>query len=302
MRIYKFEDVDVCEMCHDKTDGHKILGQRLSQSQGMRPKSKTGITVSVKKCTNCGLIYSSPQPIPNSILDHYGIEPEAYSWKEGYYDYDPGYFSLQIKHARELLDFKPGMKALDIGAGLGKAMKSMQENGFEVYGLEPSQQFRDRAVEWLGIPPDRISLTSVEEVEYPENHFDFITMGAVVEHFYHPATVIERAAKWLRPGGIMFIEVPSADHLVPKLINFYYKLRGTNYVTHLSPMHAPFHLYEYTTPSFQKCCDRLGLKLERHYYEVCEILAGPNFVKPLLKKYMEWTNTGMQLTVYLRKP
>jgi 2-polyprenyl-3-methyl-5-hydroxy-6-metoxy-1,4-benzoquinol methylase len=302
MRIYKFEAVEVCEMCHNSTAKHKILGQRLSQSQGFRPKSKEGITVSVKRCTNCGLIYSSPQPIPNSILDHYGVSPEEYSWKEGYYEDDPNYFSGQIKDAKEMLDFKPDMKALDIGAGLGKAMKAMQAAGFEVHGLEPSSQFRERAIEWLKIPGDRITLTSVEEVEYPENHFDFITMGAVVEHFYHPAFVIDRAAKWLKPGGIMFIEVPSAQHLVPKLINFYYRLRGTNYVSHLSPMHAPFHLYEYTLESFQKCCDRLGLKLERHHYDVCEILEGPNFIKPLLKKYMEWTKTGMQLTVYLRKP
>jgi SAM-dependent methyltransferase len=142
----------------------------------------------------------------------------------------------------------------------------------------------------------------VEETTYPDNHFDFITMGAVVEHFYHPADVISKAAQWLKPGGVIFIEVPSADHLIPKLINFYYKLRGTNYVTHLSPMHAPFHLYEYTLDSFQQYCNRVGLTLDRHYYEVCEILAGPSFVKPLLRKYMEKTKTGMQLTVYLRKP
>ncbi len=302
MRIYKFEDVDVCEMCNDKTDNHKILGQRLSQSQGYNPRNKTGISVSVKKCTNCGLIYSSPQPIPNNILDHYGIDPEEYSWKEGYFDYDPAYFARQITNAQELLGAKEGMRALDIGAGLGKAMRSLQDKGFEVYGIEPSGQFRARAIEWLNIPEERISLGSVEETEFPDNHFDFITCGAVFEHFYHPAAVLEKAMRWMKPGGIIQIEVPSADHLVPKLINFYYKLRGTNYVTHLSPMHAPFHLYEYTLESFRKCCDKLGMKLERHYYEVCEILAGPSFLKPALRKYMEWTNKGMQLTVYLRKP
>ena len=78
VRKYIFEDVVQCEICRKDTSGDKILGQRMDKSQGMSPKKKTGITVSIKKCRNCGLIYSSPQPIPFDIQNHYGIEPEDY--------------------------------------------------------------------------------------------------------------------------------------------------------------------------------------------------------------------------------
>jgi SAM-dependent methyltransferase len=301
IRKYSFEYNEVCEMCLDKTDNHKILGQRLSESQGFSPKKKTGITVSIKKCRNCGLIYSYPQPIPNSIQDHYGIAPEEYSWDESYFKDDPNYFLRQINKAKELLPFQPGMKSLDIGAGLGKAMKSMLANGFDAYGIEPSPQFRQRSIEWLKIPEDRVQLASAEEADFPENYFDFITFGAVFEHLYHPAYVLERAVKWTKPGGIIHIEVPSATHLVGRLINRYYRLRGTNYVTNLSPMHAPFHLYEYTVKSFLAVGERLGLTLEHKYFDVCTIFHFPRIVQPLMRKYMEWTDTGMQLTVYMRK-
>ena len=300
-KIYKFEFNDACEMCQDKIMHHRILGQRLSQRQGYKPKKKTGITVSVMKCTNCGLIYSYPMPVPDKITDHYGIKPEDYSWDENYFTYDPQYFSRQIKVAKELLTFSKKMKALDIGAGLGKAMKSLQESDFDIYGIEPSPNFRDRAIEWLKIPADKIKLDSVETAEFPENYFDFITFGAVFEHLYHPACVLQRAADWLKPGGIIHIEVPSSKHLLAKIINFYYRLRGTNYVTNLSPMHAPFHLYEYSLKSFEEASQRLGLQIVKHYYDVCEILSFPGFTKPFLRKYMELTDTGMQLTVYLRK-
>ena len=42
--------------------------------------------------------------------------------------------------------------------------------------------------------------------------------------------------------------------------------------------------------------------LKKHYYDVCNIDFAPKILHPILQKYMEWTNTGMQLTVYLRKP
>lgn len=299
---YIFEHNEVCEMCGDKTEGHKIMGQRLNQSQGMRPKRKTGISVSVKRCRNCGLIYSYPMPVPFSIQDHYGIDPEEYSWKEDYYKEDPNYYSKQLAAAKSLLNFQPGMKALDVGAGLGKAMRAMQNAGFDVFGIEPSPNFRKRAFEWLKIPEEQIRLASAEEAEFPDDHFDFITYGAVFEHLYHPAQVLARSIKWLKPGGIVHIEVPNADNLVGRLINRYYRLRGTNYVTSLSPMHAPFHLYEYTLKSFEAVAKQLGLEVVKHEYEVCSIFHFPGFVKPFMRKYMEWTNTGMQLTVYLRKP
>ena len=55
---YSFEEISTCEMYGDKTDAHIVLGQRLNQSQGLNPKKETGISVSVKKCTNCQLIYA----------------------------------------------------------------------------------------------------------------------------------------------------------------------------------------------------------------------------------------------------
>ena len=73
-------------MCGDDLTGHKILGIRLNKSQGLHPKKKTGIAVTVKKCSNCDLIYSSPMPVPFSLQDHYGIPPEQY-WEPSYFEW-----------------------------------------------------------------------------------------------------------------------------------------------------------------------------------------------------------------------
>jgi SAM-dependent methyltransferase len=297
---YYFEKITKCEMCSDDTQGHVVLGQRLNQSQGLSPKKKTGISVSVMKCRKCSLIYAQPMPIPFDIQDHYGTLPENY-WHDDYFITNPDYFSTQIKIVKELLPFQTGMTALDVGAGLGKCMIALTNTGFDTYGFEPSKPFYERAISKMGINKERLKFGMIEEVDYPENSFDFITFGAVFEHLYHPSKALKKAMKWLNPGGIIQIEVPSSKHFIAKLFNFYYRLRGTNYVTNISPMHVPFHLYEFGLKSFEELGKKLGYKIEKHQYDVCDIWGFPKIFHPLLTKYMEWTNTGMQLTVYLRK-
>jgi SAM-dependent methyltransferase len=297
---YFFEEILACEMCGDDSSKHKVTGIRLNRSIGLKPRKKDGISVAVKRCRNCGLLYSSPQPIPFDIQDHYGIPPEHY-WHSGYFKWDPGYFNKEITRAKELLNFKTGMKALDIGAGLGKGMLSLSQAGFDTYGFEPSKPFYDRALSEMKIDPSRLKLGMVENMEYETGQFDFISFSAVFEHLYHPAQSLEKALRWLKPGGIIHIEVPSSKHLIAKIINFYYRLAGTNYVTNLSPMHEPFHMYEFGFDSFTALGKKLNYTVVGHTYYVCEILSIPRPFHFFLRHYMKWTNTGMQLTVWLKK-
>lgn len=296
---YYFNYIDNCNMCEAKTDTHKILGKRLNQSQGKNPKKKIGITTTIAKCSNCGLVYSNPQPIPFDLQDHYGVPPENY-WKEDYFQVNNNYFKGEIARLKQLINFKKGMKSLDIGAGLGKAMIALSNEGFDAYGLEPSKPFYDRAISKMGINPNNLKLGMVEEIDYPENSFDFISFGVVLEHLYNPSDAILKALKWLKQDGVIHIEVPSSDWLVGKLINLYYRLNMTDYVGNLSPMHEPYHLYEFGHKSFQEHSKTHNYELAFYEYFVCKTFM-PKPLDYILKPYMKRTNTGMQLCVWLRK-
>jgi ubiquinone/menaquinone biosynthesis C-methylase UbiE len=297
---YFFEEITNCEMCGDDSKNHKILGQRLNKSQGRRPKGKSGITVSVKKCGKCRLIYSSPQPVPFDIQDHYGIPPEEY-WRPEYFNLSPEYFHDQIEIAKEKLGFQKGMKSLDVGAGIGKSMIALKNAGFDAYGFEPSAPFYERAVTNMGIDPGRIKLGMVENVDYEESSFDFITFGAVFEHLYHPAAALQKVLKWLKPNGLIHIEVPSSNYLPAKIINMYYRITSTNYVSNISPMHDPFHLYEFSEKSFEELGKKLHFKIDYCQYQVGEILLLPKIFHSFFKWYMRQTKTGMQITIWLKK-
>jgi ubiquinone/menaquinone biosynthesis C-methylase UbiE len=297
---YIFFQVPVCEMCGDQTENHKVLGQRLNLSQGLKPKNKSGISVTVKKCNNCGLIYSSPLPIPSNIQDHYGVPPESY-WIPSYFDWNESYFSKEINVLKNLQELKNEMKALDVGAGIGKCMISLNKYGFDVFGFEPSEQFYKKAIEKMGLDPNKLSLGMIEEMDYPSDFFDFVTFGAVFEHLYHPGNSLEKALAWTKKAGLIHIEVPSADYLISNLINFYYKLIGTNFVTNISPMHMPFHLYEFTLNSFKKLGEKLGFSVVHYEYFVGVNPVIPKVLLPILNKYMKSSNKGLQLTVWLKK-
>ncbi|HEX8481557.1 MAG TPA: class I SAM-dependent methyltransferase [Allosphingosinicella sp.] len=274
---------------------------RLNRSQGRRPRAVSGIAVGVMQCRRCDLIFPNPLPIPSDISDHYGLPPEEY-WQSDYFKVDPAYFAAEIATAKRLLGFRPGMRALDIGAGLGKAMKALEAAGFDTYGIEPSGSFREAAAARMGIDPGRISAVPMEKAEF-DLKFDFITFGAVLEHLYHPSEAIERALTWLAPGGLVQIEVPSSSHLLARALNLYFRLAGTNYVTHISPMHPPFHLYEFGLRSFLAHAGRAGYRVVEHEFHQNDVLFVPipRLLHRPISSWMRRKKQGMQLTVWLGK-
>ncbi len=296
---YTFEYVDYCNMCKASNSEFKILGKRLNTSQGLKPHRKVGIATTICKCKNCDLIFSNPLPIPYDLQDHYGVSPEAY-WTDDYFQVHESYFSTEIARSKELLNFKRGMKSLDIGAGIGKSMISLTNAGFDAFGLEPSQPFHDAAISKMGIDKDKLKLGAIEEVEYPEEEFDFITFGVVLEHLYDPSNGITKAMKWLKPNGIIHVEVPSSNWLVNKMINTAYKFLGSDFIGNLSPMHSPFHLYEFGFKSFEKHAEQNGYAIAFHEYFVCNTYM-PKAIDFFIKPYMRKTDTGMQLCIYLKK-
>lgn len=296
---YTFHPVDSCAMCGAPASEFRTLGKRLNKSQGKNPRGKTGITTTIQQCTSCDLIFSNPLPIPESIQDHYGMPPENY-WTESYFTVDESYLASVIQWVQRTMAFEPGQKALDIGAGIGKGMLALARAGYDVSGIEPSVPFYERAITRMHIAPEKIQNKAIEEAEFAAEQFAFITFGAVLEHLYDPGAAIEKAMHWLRPGGLIHIEVPSAHWLTNTLINRMYRMRGMDYVANLSPMHEPFHLYEFGLKSFRKHADKHHYSIADYHYIVCDTFL-PSSLDFILKPYMKKTDKGMQLALLLKK-
>ena len=296
---YTFKDIEQCNMCDAPVEKAKVLGRRMNRSQGIRPNKKTGISTTVMQCQACKLIFSNPLPIPATMSQHYGTPAEEY-WKASYFEPDPNYYKEPIDTFFSLHKNTENLKALDIGAGIGKCMQALEKRGFDVYGLEPSEPFYAKALERMNIPAEKLKLSSLEDAEYSENFFDFITFGAVLEHLYDPSLAIKKALRWLKPEGLVHIEVPSSMWLTNKIYNLIYRIQGLDYVGNISPMHNPFHLYEFGLQSFKSHAQKNGYQIADYQFMVCDTFL-PKIVDPFLKPIMEKTETGMQLEIWLRK-
>lgn len=286
-------------MCGSSIEKHKVLGKRLNTSQGRHPSKKTGIATTIMRCNICGLVYPQPLPIPANLQDHYDLPPSDY-WTEEDMNSDFKILIPELERMKEIIHYQPGMRSLDIGAGRGTYMKACENIGFEAWGCEPSESFYHRLIKEVGISPDRLQMGKVEDIEFHENHFHYISMIAVLEHLPDPSLALNRAMRWLKPGGVMCVEVPSSGWLISKIFNFYYRMNFLNYTSHLSPMHPPYHLYEFGLESFLRHASIHGFSVHSCKYFVCETFM-PKFLDRPLKSIMRKTKTGMDLYLYLQK-
>lgn len=302
---YIFRDVANCNMCNAGLDKQKKIGRRLNCSNGFRPKKKIGISTTVMKCRNCGLIYANPLPIPCHIGMHYDIPVSDY--------YPEGYLSENQVNAtyKEELDFikefknysfdQMTLKVLDIGCGIGDTLVKYKTAGFDVYGIEPSTTFFEKSKTVLGEDVSKVKNALFEEADFQEGQFDFVYSFNVLEHVYDPNAMIRQALYWLKPGGLLGLVMPSSASLASKVYNFYYALRATDLVTNISPMHSPFHLYEFGKKSFIENARINNYEIYR-INTVATITSLPTPLDRALRPIMRMSGTGIRLEVIIRKP
>jgi SAM-dependent methyltransferase len=239
--------------------------------------------------------------VPETLEQHYDLPPEEY-WSApahaSYAEQGKSYFSEQIAAFRQLWTGSGTPRALDIGAGIGKTMMALEQSGFESSGIEPSPSFHERAIA-RGIDPDRLQLAAVETAHFGPNSFDLVSFGSVLEHLHDPASALETVIGWTTPGGLVYVEVPSANWLMARLLNVAYRLQGLDNVTNLSPMHPPFHLYEFTTEAFRRHGSHAGYEVVSHDFFACQTYL-PRPAARVAEQIMAATKTGMMLLVWLR--
>ena len=292
---YNLIEMPACNMCG--SGRRRDIGLRLSGRTGLRPRKASGVAIPVKQCADCQMIYLDPMPIPINIRDHYDMKPENY-FDEGHLQAWPAFDNNRLS---EVMEFRPGMKAVDVGAGVGVHMISYEKAGWDVWGIEPSESFVRYGIDRLGIDPSRLLQQEFENNTLPSESFDLVSFGAVLEHLPSPARALEAACRLLRPGGIILADIPSSTFLIARLINLFYRLNGTPFVTNVSPMHPPFHLYEFTHHSFAKNGKRTGYELAKHQYWVTTLYNVPKRLEPWVRWALTKTGLGDGLRVLLKK-
>jgi SAM-dependent methyltransferase len=141
---------------------------------------------------------------------------------------------------------------LDIGPGRGEILKAAQESGWIAVGVEPSAPFAQRAALFSGA---KVLNTAIEDFNSQESSFDVVLLSAVLEHLYDPDAMVAKISRWLRPGGVLFLDVPNERGLYFRIGNFYQKIRGRAF--------EPFHTFGFSPHALRKLLRKHGLTPQR---------------------------------------
>lgn len=138
-------------------------------------------------------------------------------------------FSFPLRLIRK---YQQGGHLLDVGCGVGNFLNQARESGFSVDGVETHAEFRKAAREQYGI---EVKTGIFEEMEWPENDFQVVTMWETLEHIYNPKAAIQKAFEILSPNGILAISVPNLANLGFLLMREYTGHRGGEHINFFSP-------------------------------------------------------------------
>ena len=109
------------------------------------------------------------------------------------------------------LPAKPGGRLLDVGCGDGAFVAHMAALGWRAEGVDPDAAAIAGA-RAAGLKVTEGTLSAVDDADHA-GAYDAITMSHVMEHVHDPAEELERVARLLRPGGLLWIATPNLESL-----------------------------------------------------------------------------------------
>lgn len=99
---------------------------------------------------------------------------------------------------------------LDVGCGLGWALKEAERLGYKAYGIDPSRTFVTGGKKYLKVKSTVASLQTFRTKE----KFDVILLSHVVEHIDDLPSFLQKASTFLKPKGLLLIACPNIQSMM----------------------------------------------------------------------------------------
>ncbi len=121
-------------------------------------------------------------------------------------------------------------KLFDLGAGWGHFMLAGKELGYDVYGVEISEEPYKYCVQDLKLPVDHIDFFEMDE----SKKFDVITMWDVLEHIDKADVFLKKCHQLTAENGYLILQVPQIDSYFSKKQKDNWNMMGLDHVNYFS--------------------------------------------------------------------
>ena len=164
------------------------------------------------RCERCGTVAQPSLPRGDALLELY-----RHMRDEHYLDEEEG----RRVTARRLLDeigkHAPGGPLLDVGCGHGLLLDEARRRGYEVEGLELSEQAFAHAHDALGLTVHARTLDDL--VRDPDaRRYAVIVLADVIEHLDDPRRAVDNCVKLLAPDGLLCVVTPDPGSRTARLL------------------------------------------------------------------------------------
>jgi len=215
-----------------------------------RPKEQS--VLCIDQCQSCGHLMQNPLPSPDELSRAYAVAYAPYrpAWKEkGLSLWRFLRYLTDARHTHRLKKFAQGNKLLDVGCGAGDFIYAAHQAGWQVAAVEYNQTLARMLHSELNfdVHPGVLELGLWQ----PES-FDAVTIWSVLEHVLDPAAFMKLAASYLRSGGTMLLQFPTAQGISHgRLFSGYWEI-----------LDLPRHINYFNRKSLSTLCDNAGLELK----------------------------------------
>ncbi|MBX2944887.1 MAG: methyltransferase domain-containing protein [Cyclobacteriaceae bacterium] len=217
--------------------------------------------LSVMRCSSCRLLFLNPRPSANARTQIFaGQKPsglESYLFNLANYGSvtksRKELFSNRVKVLAEKYFLNgTNVNVLDIGASSGEFMEAVLEFGWVAIGVEPSTS----GVTTAKAKGLHVVQAPAEQLPFPDQSFDLVHSNHVFEHLADPMAAAKEAYRVLKPGGIVFIEVPNQ---FDNIQFFRYRLMGSVPVRERN-IRSIHHLVFFSRKSLRALLHRAGFE------------------------------------------
>ena len=193
-----------CPVCGG-TARHTLFQQVFAAVEQATPV--TGYDVAV--CDACGCGYADGIP-DQRAFDRYYREMSKYEYhqREGAEsEFDQRRLAIIAAIVAPHVQH-PGARILDVGCATGRLLANLRQLGFpNVVGLDPSPACATAAARLYGIDVRTMTLA---ELGATAERFDFVILVGVLEHLCDLDEAFVHLRTLLKPGGLLYVEVPDA--------------------------------------------------------------------------------------------